>query len=157
MPKASEIVFAITLLAMDPHATRGQVTQPKVVKADHVAFYVSDLRASVAFYHDTFGFSEVPIPFKIPLSAAWLQMGEGVMLHLVAGRKEPVTNSRWDHLAVGCESMDAMIAWLDARHVSWTDMGGKHEPQVRPDGVKQIFVRDPDGYWVEINDALKGK
>jgi len=27
--------------------------------------------------------------------------------------------------------------------------------EVRPDGVKQNFVRDPDGYWIEINDALK--
>ncbi len=28
---------------------------------------------------------------------------------------------------------------------------------VRPEGVKQTFVRDPDGYWIEINDALRSR
>jgi lactoylglutathione lyase len=23
----------------------------------------------------------------------------------------------------------------------------------RVDGVKQIYFKDPDGYWIEINDA----
>jgi catechol-2,3-dioxygenase len=23
---------------------------------------------------------------------------------------------------------------------------------VRPDGVKQIYFQDPEGYWIEIND-----
>jgi lactoylglutathione lyase len=34
-------------------------------------------------------------------------------------------------------------------------MDGRDVPQVRSDGVKQIFVQDPDGYWIEINDAAK--
>jgi catechol 2,3-dioxygenase-like lactoylglutathione lyase family enzyme len=25
--------------------------------------------------------------------------------------------------------------------------------QIRPDGVRQIYFQDPDGYWIEINDA----
>jgi lactoylglutathione lyase len=25
--------------------------------------------------------------------------------------------------------------------------------QVRPDGITQIYFQDPDGHWVEINDA----
>tara|TARA_R110000868_G_scaffold1389_10_gene10744 strand:+ start:3320 stop:3502 length:183 start_codon:yes stop_codon:yes gene_type:complete len=23
----------------------------------------------------------------------------------------------------------------------------------RPDGVKQIYLQDPDGYWIEVNSA----
>ena len=48
-----------------------------------------------------------------------------------------------------------MTASLDAKHIIWASMEGKHEPAVRFDGVKQIFIQDPDGYWIEINDALK--
>jgi catechol 2,3-dioxygenase-like lactoylglutathione lyase family enzyme len=22
----------------------------------------------------------------------------------------------------------------------------------RPDGIKQIYFKDPDGYWIEVND-----
>jgi len=29
---------------------------------------------------------------------------------------------------------------------------GKKEPQVRPDKVAQIYLQDPDGYWIEVND-----
>lgn len=48
-----------------------------------------------------------------------------------------------------------MTASLDAKHVAWSSMDGKAQPAVRFDGVKQIFIKDPDGYWIEINDALK--
>jgi hypothetical protein len=53
--------------------------------------------------------------------------------------------------------MDSFIAQLDRRHVAWSNMEGGHSPQVRSDGVKQIFIQDPDGYWIEVNDSLKEK
>ncbi|MBL7764406.1 MAG: VOC family protein, partial [Chitinophagaceae bacterium] len=34
---------------------------------------------------------------------------------------------------------------------SWT--GEKNTWTNRVDGVKQIYFTDPDGYWIEINDA----
>ena len=119
---------------------------------DHVAIYVADLQKSVAFYKDVFGFERVPMPVTF---AAWLSMGNGVILHMVSGRKEPVTDTKWDHLAIACADMTAMTASLDAKHIAWASMEGKREPAVRFDGVRQIFIRDPDGYWIEINDALK--
>lgn len=132
--------------------TRAQeVVKPQV---DHVAIYVSDLQKSVAFYKDAFGFEQVSMPVKF---AAWLSMGKGVMLHIVAGRKEPVTNTKWDHLSIACSDMAVMTASLDAKHIEWASMEGKHEPAKRFDGVKQVFIKDPDGYWIEINDALKVK
>ncbi|MEZ6089086.1 MAG: hypothetical protein R3C05_13875 [Pirellulaceae bacterium] len=27
---------------------------------------------------------------------------------------------------------------------------GISAPRTRPDGGRQIFVRDPDGYWIEL-------
>ena len=125
-----------------------------VASIDHVAIYVTDLNSSVRFYKDVFGFQEVAAPFPI---ARWLRMGNGVVLHIVSGRTTAVPNSKWDHIALACASMDVMIAALNARQIAWTDIQGRHQPQVRPDGVKQIFISDPDGYWIEINDAAKTK
>ena len=34
---------------------------------------------------------------------------------------------------------------------SWA--GEKNTYTNRVDGVKQIYFKDPDGYWIEINDA----
>jgi lactoylglutathione lyase len=37
---------------------------------------------------------------------------------------------------------------------TWEDLSGKKNAiSSRVDGVKQIWFQDPDGYWIEINDA----
>ena len=36
---------------------------------------------------------------------------------------------------------------------SWT--GDKKGVTLRVDNVKQIYFQDPDGYWIEVNDAMK--
>ena len=79
------------------------------------------------------------------------------MLHIVAGRKEAVTSDKWDPLSIACTDLGVMTPSLDAKHIAWLSMEGKHEPAVRFDGVKQVFIKDSDGYWIEINDALGTK
>jgi len=146
--------FAVAAAALMLTVSQAVAEAPPTPAAslDHIAIYVRDLDGSAAFYKDVFGFREVKAPFPI---ARWLVTGNGLMLHIVSGRTAPVQNSKWDHFAISCASMSKLIADLDAKKVMWTDIQGKHEPQTRPDGVQQIFVRDPDGYWIEINDALK--
>ena len=119
---------------------------------DHVAIQVVDVDKSVDFYKALFGFAEIPAPFA---GARWLNLGGGIMLHIVGNRTPRSEHSRWDHIAIASGDMDVTIAKLDAQHIPWANMEGGHAPQVRPDGVKQIFIQDPDGYWIEINDALK--
>lgn len=127
----------------------GPVAAP-VAAMDHVAISVADADRSAEFYQQLFGFRQVRAP--VPM-ARWLVMANGVMLHIVGNRQAATPHSRWDHLALACADMDAFIARLDARRIPWTNMDGGHEPQVRADGVRQIFIQDPDGYWIEINDA----
>ena len=130
----------------------GQV-QAQRATLDHVAIQVKDVAVSAAFYRDAFGMEELAIPFKgVPIPVKWIDLGDGVALHIVGGRTEPVMRPKWDHLAVAFGNMEATIARLDAKGIKWASMDGKKTPQVRPDGVKQIFVQDPDGYWIEIND-----
>lgn len=121
---------------------------------DHVAIHVKDVDKSADFYKTAFGLKQVqaPVPF-----ARWLVLSNGTMLHIVAGRKVPVANPKWDHIALACDDMKAMIAGLEANGIAWADIEGKPAPQIRADGVQQIFVQDPDGYWVEINDSLKAR
>jgi len=147
---AAVVVCLASLLGPQLLAQNAAPTQAMVL--DHVAIYVADLKKSVSFYKDVFGFQQVSMPVTF---AAWLSMGHGVMLHIVGGRKEPVANSKWDHLSIACDDIDTMIASLEAKHIPWASMEGKPTPAVRFDGIKQIFIKDPDGYWIEINDALK--
>jgi lactoylglutathione lyase len=36
------------------------------------------------------------------------------------------------------------------RYGSWKGEAGQFTP--RPDGVKQVYLQDPDGFWLEVND-----
>jgi lactoylglutathione lyase len=119
---------------------------------DHVGIQSADLDRSVAFYTEVLGLREVPAPF--PRDAArWIALGKGRMLHIVAHGAPGAQHNHWDHFALACADLDAMTARLDALKIPWNDMDGHRAVQARPDHVHQIFVRDPDGYNIEINDA----
>lgn len=127
-------------------------SEPPAVALDHVAIYVRDADRSAAFYQEVFGLK--PLAAPVP-AARWLALQGGLTLHVIEGRPAPVANPKWDHIALSCPDMERMIERLEAKDVPWADIQGRPEPQVRSDGVKQIFIQDPDGYWIEINDALK--
>jgi lactoylglutathione lyase len=43
---------------------------------------------------------------------------------------------------------------LKKANIPFEDWAGKSGAiTLRVDGVKQIYFQDPDGYWIEINDA----
>jgi lactoylglutathione lyase len=146
-------IAAVFLIGSSTSAAAEQKT-PLISAMDHVAISVSDPDKSASFYQEIFGFRQIPAP--VPM-ARWLVMANGIMLHIVGNRTAESPHSRWDHLAMACADMDTFIAKLDSRHVAWSNMEGGHSPQVRSDGVKQIFIQDPDGYWIEVNDSLKKK
>lgn len=145
-------VGLLSLLIGGPGSIVAAADTPVAAAMDHVAISVVDIEKSAAFYRDLFGFKAIATP--VPM-ARWLRMANGVTLHIVGNRTADSPHSRWDHLALSCDDMEAFIARLDARHVVWSNMEGGRTPQVRADGVKQIFIQDPDGYWIEVNDALK--
>lgn len=122
---------------------------------DHVAIHASDLAKSVAFYTSLFGFKEIPAP--VPF-ARWLVMKNGVVLHIVTGRPghQAQARSRWNHLALTCPDLGAFVTELEKRGIAWSDIEGRvrtAQSDIRGAGVKQIFIQDPDGYWIEINDV----
>jgi lactoylglutathione lyase len=121
---------------------------------DHVAIHVADLDASVAFYSGVFGFEEIPAAAK---GRRWLSLGKGVAIHLLGGRTSPVADNRSVHLALTSGDLEPIMQQLRERKITWTDFAGTAGAvgAVRTDGVRQIFFRDPDGYWIEVNDALK--
>jgi lactoylglutathione lyase len=50
-------------------------------------------------------------------------------------------------------SVPDFVERLKQSNIAWEDWpGGKGTITTRPDGVKQIYFQDPDGYWIEVND-----
>lgn len=119
---------------------------------DHLAISVTDLEESREFYKDVIGLEEISEPFGEGRHA-WFDMG-GVELHVILAADERRERDKSNHLCFSVPDMDAFIAHLDEHGVEFSDFPGNvGEINVRPDGIQQIYITDPDGYWIEVNDA----
>jgi lactoylglutathione lyase len=138
-------VAALALAAAGPPGTT----------LDHIAITVADQQASVAFYEGAFGLKEVPVAFPFKGGPRWLALGNGAALHIQPGRTARRDLPLTEHFAIAVPDIDAVLAWLRAHGIAWSDFGG-HPGVVdasRTDHLRQTFVQDPDGYWIEINDS----
>jgi lactoylglutathione lyase len=148
-------VIAGILLAERVTMTAQITATPTVTVAiDHVALHVADLDASAAFYSGVFRLQEIPAAAK---GRRWFSLGKDVALHLLGERSAPVADDRSVHLALTSDNLEPILQRLRDRRIPWSDFAGNPGgvSTGRSDGVRQIFLRDPDGYWVEVNDALK--
>ena len=128
---------------------------PHPFHLDHQAIAVRDLDASVHFYNEVLGLPEVDNPMGRG-SIRWFALSPGVNLHLVGGNTAPkMERGIGTHLALSAADFDGMVVRLEAAGVVFGSMPGRPPDRVtkRPDGVRQCFVGDPDGFWIEINDA----
>lgn len=119
---------------------------------DHNAFLVTDLERSVRFYKEVLLLSELTAPFPKD-SFRWMDLGGDQQLHLILSQ-EVTEKNKGVHLALKTTAFDAFVQHLEEMKVPYTDWPGEaSKVNLRPDGIKQIYFEDPDGYWIEINDA----
>jgi lactoylglutathione lyase len=122
------------------------MTQPDnalaIRELDHVALYVRDLDASIHFYGTVLGLPSLPRP-AFPFGGAWFAFGTQE-LHLIADPDRPSSPSVF-HYALRVADARAAAALLIERGI--TDFRG---PAPRPDGAVQVFLKDPDGYVIEL-------
>ncbi|RFS17980.1 VOC family protein [Emticicia sp. C21] len=111
---------------------------------NHVALQVSDIDRSADFYANVLDLQEIQIPaFDYPVR--WFSLGANRELHLI-GRKEngASTGIRGNHFCL--EVTDILQAEMYIK-----DLGIDYMPiKLRPDGVKQLFLTDPDGHYIEL-------
>ncbi len=120
---------------------------------NHNALSVKDLNRSAEFYATVLQLTEIANRTKME-GIRWFSLGEGKELHLVSVVKEPVTINKAVHFALNTNNMDALEKRLTAMNIAYSDWPGKPNTiTIRADGVKQIYLQDPDGYWIEVNDV----
>ncbi|MCX2430579.1 MULTISPECIES: VOC family protein [unclassified Pedobacter] len=129
------------------------MAQQKPAVLNHIAVYVSDLNKSTAFYGTVFNLKEIPEPFKDG-KHTWFSLGNAGALHLIQGAKGNQIFDKNEHLCFSVSSIDTFIKVLSAKNIAFEDWAGKAGAvTLRVDGVKQVYFKDPDGHWLETNDA----
>jgi lactoylglutathione lyase len=151
----SALLIAFILLITSPiqKAMAQNDTKKQAIVLNHIAVYVADLGKATDFYKNVLGLQEIPEPFK-DNRHTWFTLGAAGQLHLIQGAKTGNDHDKNEHLCFSVGSVEEFVKNLNSKKVPYEDWPGKANTiTTRVDGVKQIYFKDPDGHWLEINDA----
>lgn len=123
---------------------------------NHLALAVVDVNTSMAFYQRIFNFKEIENTAS-KSKTRWLSLGEGKELHIIPRPEAKVKTVKAVHIAFSTNDFDAFITHIAALNIPYFDWPGTPNSfNTRDDGVKQLYFQDPNGYWIEVNDATQG-
>jgi len=117
---------------------------------NHVSITVTDVAKAREFYTGLLGLEEIPRPaFNFP--GIWYSLGNGLSLHIIlndelvrpAVEREKI-EARYPHFALWTPDCDATAARIEALGLVCRDVFSG------PTGLRQVFVKDPDGNMVEF-------
>jgi lactoylglutathione lyase len=120
----------------------------------HTCYRIGDIDRSVAFY-EALGFEELRrVPIRDEAVNVFMGLpGDGPRLELTYnfGVDSYELGTGYNHIAITAEDLDATLERLAAQGI---------EPErppytVREGGSRLCFVRDPDGYRIELIEASR--
>jgi len=146
MKKCFCLHFLVCFFAIHTNA------QQSKAHINHTAIYVVDIQKTGDFYSNIIGLDTVPEPFHDG-KHIWYSTGAHTMLHVIAGATAKKDYYKNQHICFTVPDFNQFIKKLQALNWPYEDVAGnKNAITTRVDGVHQIWLQDPDGYWLEIND-----
>lgn len=117
---------------------------------NHVALAVANIDSSAWFYREIIGLEPIAVPEDLKAIRSWFKIAPGQELHLLAGRTEPVANNDKNgaHFSFTIPNADPVEEYLKKK-------GIPYHRQQRFDKAWQIYITDPDGYVIELNEPKK--
>ena len=142
--------------AIRPPLTRKEEVDMGLFKElNHVSITVTDVAKAREFYTGLLGLEEIPRPaFNFP--GIWYSLGNGLSLHIIlndelvrpAVEREKIL-ARYAHFALWTEDADQCASKIAELGLPVRDVVSG------PTGLRQIFVKDPDGNMVEFIGPTK--
>ena len=122
--------------------------------ANHIAITVSDVGASAIFYSHVLGLQQIERP-NFDRHGAWFTLGN-IELHLIKGipRVADGDDLIVSHIALESDCINSVVKKLRAMSPPVDFQINVSVPTANEkDIVDQIFIRDPDGYYIEIGNS----
>lgn len=122
---------------------------------NHIALSVKNVDASITFYQKVLQLKEIENTASNS-KTRWLLLCEGIQLHLIPRPEAEIKINKAVHFALALPNLDAFIKHLEALDIEYADwLGTSTKDYIRKDGIQQFYFQDPDGYWIEVNEADK--
>ena len=120
---------------------------------NHVAISVQDIDRSADFYRSVFGLREITNRTEVE-GIRWFSLGEGKELHLISVLKKPVSLNKAVHFALTTSEFDGFVERLRQADIEFSNWAGEAQAiTIRADDTRQIYLQDPDAYWIEVNST----
>jgi len=120
---------------------------------NHIALAVRDVEESIAFYQKLFHLEEIQNTAS-KSKTKWLALGGGKELHLIPRIEFTPNIIKANHFAMSTQDIDAFVERLKDNNIAYSDWHDHaNKIHVRDDGLKQVYFQDPNGYWIEVNNA----
>ncbi len=120
---------------------------------DHYTIKVKNLTRSAEFYSKVLALKKIENRTEKEY-IKWFSIGEGSELHIVEGETYRIHTNIGVHLALRMSDFDTFLNHLKKHNITLHNSRAERDKiTTRADGVRQVYFQDPDGYWIEVNDA----
>lgn len=141
-------ILTLTLLAA---FTVSHAQQAVHLRFDHTAILVKDLDKSARFYREVLGLEEIKNRTE-QATIKWFSMGDQMELHLIEDKNATSPEMKGIHMAFHSGNLEELMQHLIKNDIPFENwMGEAQKTNLRADGIRQIYLQDPDNYWIEIN------
>jgi lactoylglutathione lyase len=122
---------------------------------DRTGIAVSDMDRSVDFYEGILRLTVSEHAVETDRPTRSYALGSDIVLHVLETQDVISAPVKYRHLAISVRDFDATLNSLDSQGVEYSDFAGTvGQVLMRPDGVRQIYLQDPDGNWLKLTDLL---
>ena len=122
------------------------------LRLNHMSLQVRSLKASSSFYQDVLLLPEIECG-AAKANIRWFGLGKGQSIHLIEGDFGKTFVKISTHFCISSADFDGMINHLNDKSVAFCNVSGEPGKQhTRADGVRSVYLQDPDGYWIEVNE-----
>lgn len=147
-----KIALLLVIILFSNHTVAQEKTDFSMT-IDHLAISVNDVDVSAEFYKSILNLTEITNKTKVG-GIRWFSLGDGKELHLISNVEGDIKINKAVHFAVTTSNFDTFIKHLTHMAIDYSSWAGEDQKiTIRADGVKQVYIQDPDGYWIEVNSV----